>query len=343
MKKALIVLLILGVASGLFAQDITWSGSVGTGIWFNFGDDHEEANVTADDDDDGNPIVATLGATYAAEDWGIVTKVKGRFNDTAGDVFFSNAYGYMDFLGGMLNVKGGYIQDGVWSNAGPWIDDNGLSNGGGARIEVKPIDGLNIGALLTFPNGGAEAGTIANFFQQTAFGFGFDGGVFNVAATMRLYSEEDAYAGELDAALAANFGFSGIEIVTIDIGAWIDHLIGEANTYIKLTETFGFNVMDGLGLTLHLIQEFEDGLKVFQISPRVEFAVSDALSIGLGVDAAMRDAGDGLGLADIGVDLWGKYAIGGSSIKAGYGFDMLTADYGDSLNHYIKVIFGYSF
>ena len=72
-KKAQVleVLLILAVAGGAFAQEVTWSGEVATGALIQLGDSYDDPVIAADDDDDGRAIRARLNANVDGGNWGL--------------------------------------------------------------------------------------------------------------------------------------------------------------------------------------------------------------------------------------------------------------------------------
>jgi len=365
MKKALIVLLILAVAGGLFAQELTWNGAVGSGFVIDIIDGADDIGIKADDDDAGAPVKARIGLAYGTRDWGLKLGTGADVGSGTGTSWWvHNAYGWMNLVGGMLNIKAGLIDDGVW-NTGNEVDEN-VSTGTGVRLEVMPIPGLNFGAKLGYPTGtGYAAGKIANFFGETAFGVSYASDLFKASASMKLYSEESDPGTDGDSALGASkgkrtaigetdfeanfcFGFNvvGISIV-LDGAIWGlgDYSnLGEFDVY----EEFSFGVSNALKVGLLLGQALSgpDGFVWFKAKPWVEFGVTDAVTVGGDVGITMAKA-DSLGLATIFGDLWAKYTIGGGWMKAGYGFTNTTEDYsstGEStLNHYIRATFGYSF
>ena len=346
MKKALIVLLILGVAGGLFAQSVSWSGGVGTGLFIKFGDAYDDPCVVADDDDTNDAIHGFLAAEYDADSWGLKIQLDAGYSVDHHGVFgLTNAYGWMNFLNKIINVKAGLIDDGVW---GTELEaDRGVATGGGVRIEIMPIDGLNLGLFFSYPDHGIAAGKIGNFFQETAFGFEYSmANMFRAAVALKLYSEESEYTGYdgMDVELIYGFAFTGIPNLLIGLSGGIDNLAnfsdyGDWENYVEVSykiSSLGF----GIVLGQHIFAD--EGLIEFGIKPWLEYAINDSFSVGLDIPFTF-DTWDGFKLAEVDMNLWGKYTLGGSWVQLGYGFEMHTADFGDSLDHYIKVIFGYSF
>jgi hypothetical protein len=151
MKKALVVLLILAVAGGVFAQDLVWSGKVETGL--NITEKrHEGATVGLWNDNDDTNTRVDLNLAFTKDFYG--AKVGLRSDDFAQTkIGIYNAYVWAGFLNDVLGIKFGLIDDSAWATEGD--EEFHYSTGGGLRLEVKPIEGLNVGVLLTLPGGKA--------------------------------------------------------------------------------------------------------------------------------------------------------------------------------------------
>ena len=425
MKKALVLLLILAVAGGIFAQELSWSGEVVAGTLIELGDKVVEPNdkggvdkiVTAKaDDDDGHGMKASLTATYDATDWGLKIGIGTNTGSALNDgMHFTtgNAYGWMNFLGGMINVKAGLIDDAVWGTGGE-LDDN-VSNGPGMRVEVTPIEGLNVGVKFHFATDDHNLGRdkIANWFQETAIGASYGNDMFNFAVGLKLWSEEsgfnvpdktgiifdktdpaydpikeekywDEYYTALDAAwggkgkltpygdtdikLIFAFGIKPIAPLSILIDGGF-YGLGDfsENGKIVVYEEISFQVMDPLSVGILLGEwihgDSDLGFCELLAKPWVEYALNDQMSVGVGIPIRLAKYADVdetdftvdyvLGFKSFGMDPWFKYTLGGSYVKLGYGFTFmsenhsgLTNDEGkgkSSLDHYIRILFGYSF
>ena len=349
MKKALIVLLILALAGGLFAQDISFSGHVQTGMFIDILKADDDVHVRADDDDAGVPVRADFTAAVDDGNWGAVI----GFRSDTGNAYVHNAYGWLKPVD-MLKISAGIIDDGIWGTRGEL--DDGVATGGGLRFEIMPIDGLNLGAFFSYPHGtGVYAEKIGNFFGETAFGFEYEADAFYVSAALKLFSEEtdgsaNGYENKIDDTdMKLIFG-AGVNLgaLALELSGKVDHLGSYGDVgWAEIYEEAKFGVSDALQVGLLLGEALQgpdpSGLVGLKVKPWVEFAVNDAVSVGADVGVEMWDIGDGLGLARIFGDLWGKYTIGGGWMQAGYGFENLTKDYGDALNHYIKLVFGFDF
>jgi len=346
MKKALIILLTLALAGGLFAQDISFSGHVQTGMFIDILDADDDVHVRADDDDVGAPIVGRFNIEVDEGDWGAQIGTGADIGSTTGKgMFMYNAHGWLKFAD-MVTVRAGLIDPGVWTTGGEY-DDN-VSSGGGLRVEITPIDGLNLGAFFSYPDGGDYAGKIGNFFGETAFGFEYKADIFRVAAAMKLFSEESTYPTGKDTDMKLIFGasFTGIPALTLELSGGIEHLGDYSDSGVfTVYEEGKFAVTDALTVGLLLGEGLTgpDGFCFFKVKPYVEFAVNDAFSVGADVGVTLGEWTDDMSLATIFADIWGKYKIGGGWMQAGYGFENKTKDFGDALDHYIKLVFGWDF
>jgi len=354
MKKALIVLLILALAGGLFAQDISFSGHIQTGMRIEILDGADDIGVAANDDDAPVPIRADFTAAVDDGNWGAKIGFRADFDALDGNhTYLHNAYGWLKPVD-ILKISAGMIDDGVWGTGGDY--DGGVATGGGLRVEIIPIDGLNLGAFFSYPNGGIAAAKIGNFFGETAFGFEYKADIFYVSAAMKLYSEESTYpiGKDTDMKLIFGGGFTGIAGLTLRVSGGIEHLGNYSDDgWFDVREEAEFALSDVLKVGILLAEGLTgpDGFCFFKVKPYVEFGVTDEFSVGADVGIVMGQANapfeiagkDSMGLASIFADIWAKYTIGGGWAKAGYGFTNYTKDYGDALNHYIKLVFGWDF
>ncbi|MDR0496955.1 MAG: hypothetical protein LBH42_05010 [Treponema sp.] len=341
MKKALIVLLILAVAGGMFAQELTWSVGIETGVIIDIKDADDDIHVTATDDD-GGYFHWSVGGNYEADGWGLMfgtsVKIEDDFNAAVG---LDHAHGWMDFVDGMLRVRAGSIDPGVWGTGG-WVDA-GYAAVDGLRLEVMPIEGLNVGLAFGWPDGGVFANKIGNFFQEIVFGFEYATGDMKMNASLKVYSEESS-RGDTDLDVTAGFGFDGVENLKLYFGVELVSLMVADNPTIRIGENIDFAVSDQLGVGLEAGETLCDGLQEVFIKPFANFDLGDGMGVGAEICITMeKDGDDNLGLSTIAPNLWFTKAIGGAEMKVGYGFEMKTKDYGDSLDHYVKLIFSYSY
>ena len=173
MKKILILLLILGVAGGIFAQELTWSGKVQSGFQIDLSDDYDDPIVYATDDDVPTAAQARLNLNVAGDSWGFALGTGANVNqDKTFDMVFGNAHGWIDFLDGMIKVRAGLIDPGVWGTGGE--GDWNLSSGVGTRFEFTPMgDKLNFGFMLNYWDSPLPL-TVKDWLMSTAFGVSYN-------------------------------------------------------------------------------------------------------------------------------------------------------------------------
>jgi hypothetical protein len=185
--------LILAVAGGLFAQEVSFSGIVETGVRIQKKDD-EAGRVDIHNDNDDVRSRARIQGTYDAETYGAKVGIGTDLGDNAEKfVEIYNAYAWYNFLNDIINVKAGLIDDAVWNTGG--TEDWDLSNGVGVRVEVKPIEGLNVGFFLTNSAGNTFGDDVAgDFLKETGIGASYTSALFDLAVAFKLDSEVDGIA-----------------------------------------------------------------------------------------------------------------------------------------------------
>jgi hypothetical protein len=142
MKKTLIFLMILGVAGGLFAQGLTLTGEVKTGLGAVYDTVTETAYLEAFSRDAEQPFQFRLNGAYSTE--GDTAGVKFRLQQRFGAFGVDWAFGYLNVFDNLLTLQGGKIDDGTF-NSGGGILDGDAGEGLGTNILIRPIDGLVIG------------------------------------------------------------------------------------------------------------------------------------------------------------------------------------------------------
>ena len=244
MKKALVVLLILAVAGGVFAQ-VTFSGYVRGGIAAYFTD-----NEAKDAQYFGNRDVAGgLGTrvhlnaswTHADGNAGLTLQLRGLSNSNnmesgtaTGNAFYPHLYfGWFKALDGMVKIIGGKIDDSeVWGTAGGNDDGMGIGTGMGMNVSVYPIDGLalRVGAyplsLTTDPETGV-VGTTLGFtkFATAMYNFGARYLVPDVVDVIFIYQSVAGVLPDWEKANNIALGFKvlalkpmGFSTVNLDFG-----------------------------------------------------------------------------------------------------------------------------
>jgi hypothetical protein len=279
MKKILVVLLILAVAGGLFAQGLTLSGELKTGIGIITPDntvandkDDDTMFVIGHDDPDGETRVR-LNGLYEGENHGVKFGIQA--SDLGTDpalpavekyVTIYNAYAWVDLFDDMANLKVGLVDDGVWTTGGD--KDWGLATGTELRLEITPaayIEGLNLGFALKSNAVAREVGLVGDGKGKGNFGETFDGIVLGASYDSDLFRV--AFAMDLnggDADVAKDF-----------IQPVADDFIAIAGLSIKAVEN----------LTAIIEGKFyiadEDDLGAVWLTEKFEYAIADNFRAGL--------------------------------------------------------------
>ena len=149
MKKALVFLLILAVAGGLFAQDITFSGQVWSGL-----------GLLINDMDDSDPMfgVYSVRENFAARGqlrtdylneqgnagaWFILRGQADADGEGGAAVAVPAAEAFYYGFDGMVKLVGGILDSGMGTPGGI---DTSFDNGGGtgAYVNIEPMSGLDL-------------------------------------------------------------------------------------------------------------------------------------------------------------------------------------------------------
>ncbi|WP_010260575.1 hypothetical protein [Treponema primitia] len=204
MKKMLVVLLILAMAMGAFAQELKWSGDVSTGFESSYLESKNENlpssnDTTKDEDfkfysydaDNGAPLRAQLVLDYANGNVGAKIKFKLEEPKKLGvNSIFDFAYLSYKFID-IIDLYAGKIDNGVWNTGGD--EDGDAGEGLGALVQVAPIGGLTVGAGLYInddneinseytPGSSSDDGI---FYADYTIGAAFDHDLFRVALSAR--------------------------------------------------------------------------------------------------------------------------------------------------------------
>ena len=350
MKKALIVILILAMAGGLFAQ--TWTGSVNTGAKITFTDDDIPVMATRNGDDDA-AVDASLSFTNGDDTWGITVGASAKVDTEAAvtGLDIGDMVGWVKFAD-MFKLTAGKGVGGAWGSGGN-TDTNISDSVAGVRLEVEPIDGLNFGVRFGYPNSGVKANKIVNFFEEIGIGAKYSADVWWAALGLDLDSEETQEVdeetgavtggGELDALLYFGFNYTGIELVKIHVGAKIENLFTEKT--VTLFEKLNGTVA-GLNWYFQANEKLiPDPLEVgLEVGVSYPITISDKTSAEVGASANASFASD----PGFSFDEWNAYA------QVSYKFNdnvntsakfNLHGDMGDDtkISAYLRWLIGFSF
>lgn len=210
MKKALVGFLILALSAGVFAQEekeqgLKFSGALKTGIQFQATNEEDvDPSIKMHNDDADKETRFDLNGAFTKDNYGVVFRLRTNSVISGVEPIVHQAYVWGDFLNEIINVKVGKIEDAAWNTDGD--EDFYYSTGAGLRLEVKPIEGLNVGLFLNGPNGDSIETAISNdpknavdgfifakeFLLETSFGAKYENDAFYVAGGLRIDGKADA-------------------------------------------------------------------------------------------------------------------------------------------------------
>jgi hypothetical protein len=302
MKKFLVVLMILAVAGGVIAQDISFSGQVEAGILFEKAGD-EDLMVKPYNADADVPLRADLTTKAEWENVGAKVRFRSDFNGFLGSfdpignpnvdakaigVKVPFAFVWANVLNDMIKISAGKLDDAAWATQGDF--DTQYDNTNGTRVEIKPIEGLNVGFALDIVDGaGVEIG---DFFLETVIGAKFVADPVTVVAAVKLDGEADGPAPEWDDAASSyttpaktdeeikalfSVNITAVPKLTAIIDGEINHINGDMG--IDIHEKFGYQILDPLEAHLVLVQkgvldsDVNPAGLLFAIKPGVSYAV----------------------------------------------------------------------
>jgi hypothetical protein len=322
MKKALVVLLILAVAGGLFAQELTWGGSVKTGLNFSIlndgidSNDDDPANTAEDpvitiySDDSDTTSRFDLVGNYTNKNYGVVFRLRTEIggysladtNPAASPttlllpgllIGFHQIYGWTTFLNDTIKVSAGIIDDQTWRTGG--IENWGV-NGNGVRFEVIPLPGLNLGLMLKVPTDALNA-TAKDFFGETAIGAKYESDLFSVAASVLLDGEGDGLTlveklGDAYGNAAGKFNPTTIIPVSTDLTKdWNKGLVFQAGVTVAPIPGLAISV-EGRGRNMGDFAKYG----WFWFNEAVSYTLLDD-KLTVGVDAKQHIYGEDVGKA----------------------------------------------
>jgi hypothetical protein len=155
MKKAMLGVLILAAAGGLFAQELKFDGYLNSGLGIvstdtkvqdGSGTKTADAKIAAfgvDSEQGGYRFRLNGSYTNAEGTAGAKFRLQAQSNFALGAFSLPYAYGWVSFLNKIFTVTGGLVDDGTWNIGGFFNDDVG--EGLGALVKISPITGLNLG------------------------------------------------------------------------------------------------------------------------------------------------------------------------------------------------------
>ena len=347
MKRALLVLLLLAVAGGLFAQ-ISWSGGVLGGIEVAYEDDAMLYAYHHDSSASGYRFELTGAYTNDDKNAGINARIRhnGSFDGQYAFVWLKP----LD----ILTLYGGRIDANNYGTFGGFDANGGVISPTGVALRLDPIPGLSIGAGVN-PTGG-EVGDASYRFgaRYTA------AGLVDVAANLQYNGAGNNGDGETNVNAGFNvLALSGLGFSRLAVDVQANNL--SDLTWIGVGPRIEFSAAGiNLGLRSQVYIPLEDqdldasaavwvSYPIGSVTPRLgaAYALKGALS---GDPGAAFDARDwdgvpkGISAEDTSVVIVRpsvSFGIGGGSIEAGY--TLQTELSGDRTRHGIFAFFSRGF
>ena len=333
MKKALLVLLLLAVAGGLFAQ-VTFSGDVATGIMVAVEDD---TTFHVYNPSPGQAWQFTVSGTVAKEsDTG---KAGAGFrlirnNGNAAVPNFDAANVWVEPIVDVLRIAAGNGGPGGFGTPGTNGTSNDAAAGQGLHFRVIPATGFSLGASIQ-PTGAAIGDS--NF----RFGVNYNVDLFQVVANL-------GYTGATDVInAAAGFSFkglasAGISSIAIDVRADnITNLDTAGSVTVGPIVNFALagisgNVAGLVYIPVQSGQELDLKARVYGSYPVVPGLATVSLGVGFNLKQALGASaesgtfdyrywdgiGSGIGTektSTLGIQPNVNFSIGGGTLGLGYG------------------------
>jgi len=284
------LLLSMIVVGGLWAQELKFDGYLNSGLGV-VADNAEgsDAYIKAfgvDSESNGYRFRLNGSYTNEAKNAGAKFRLQGqRRIDVSGYFSMPYAYGWVSFLNNIITVNGGVIDDGTWTTADWWWNDD-QGEGLGLLLKAEPIKGLNLGVgayTLSQQSGGsnnilAVEGKLPNF-RDVALKPEEAKYTFNAAYTMpdlfragvsfrtknqagwapsSVTGADYPYTGREEpsqlVAEARVLAVKGLTAVVIGVFDTLDEFSDKGN--ILLSETFGYKINDSLNVGLNAAQFF---------------------------------------------------------------------------------------
>jgi hypothetical protein len=361
MKKALVALLILAVAGGVFAQDLTLSGEIDTGITIGIPSADGADPFVYLYNDDAGPARFRLNGDFSLENYGLKFRIatEDDFKNGVGNAVSAYACVYANFLNDILTLSAGRIDGSAWATMGDY--DTGIDGVTGVRFEVKPITGLNFGfALKVVP---IDVGyTISQFFQETVIGAKYTSDLFEANVAFELDSDADAvnsdgdvdfFGGDANSdELKVIFGVSvkAVPKLTAIIDGGVTNLGDFSNAGVfEVHEKFAYAITDPLEAGIVLVEKIygkSDTDPYLKINPWVSYKLIDPLTARLDVVVETDDRGTYEIFDPIKLTIKPKltYAVGEKAEIAGWwSSSFTTSDTDLDIPHKLQINFGWKF
>jgi hypothetical protein len=276
MKKALVLLLVLAVAGGAFAQTFSWSGMVDGQLGM--------LNRGADDDAGFGVIAPNAGAngvrmdlTFNAANADGNAGVRAMFRANAltggqdlGALWIRQAFGWVKLWDDLVEVRGGRItEEPHLANRDGLLNGNFTAAGSiggqtGVIAYLFPIDGLVIGA-----GGWSASGLGSSWFE----------------------GERPASSWENDGLIAyGGFAYTMANVFRLNASIWMSENIGEAHAGFQLLVIPGIPI--NTGFSFYNLDDFGDSGKLQAMGTVGLNNLVDNLQLGVGAMFGMSQEDD---------------------------------------------------
>jgi hypothetical protein len=173
MKKFLVLaVLILVSAAVVFAQELKFDGYLnsGVGVVADDNEDHDPYFKAFGVDSESNGYRFRLNGSYQneAKNAGARFRLQGQRNiSLSGYLSMPYLYGWVGFLENKITLTGGLVDDGTWTSADWWWNDD-TGEGLGLLLKGEPIKGLNLGfGAYVFSQQGGGGNNALQYTQIT--------------------------------------------------------------------------------------------------------------------------------------------------------------------------------
>jgi hypothetical protein len=181
MKRLIVIAVLCAVVSAagagaVYAQELKFDGYVNSGL-----------GIVVDNNEDNDPYLKVFGVdsesngyrfrlngsyTNEAKNAGAKFRLQGqRRIDQSGYFSVPYLYGWMGFMENMVTLTGGLVDDGTWTSADWWWNDD-TGEGLGLLLKAEPVKGLNLGVgayTISQQSGGGN-----NWLQYTPISYDKD-------------------------------------------------------------------------------------------------------------------------------------------------------------------------
>jgi len=151
MKRLFVIAVVVAAMSGAaYAQELKFDGYLNSGMGYvsnnKAGDDSYVKVFGTDSESNGYRFRLNGSYTNEAKNAGAKFRFQSQRRTDQGAGYFSlpYAYGWMGFIENKITLTGGLVDDGTWTSADWWWNDD-TGEGLGLLLKAEPVKGLNLG------------------------------------------------------------------------------------------------------------------------------------------------------------------------------------------------------